>query len=145
MNDRLLNVLVAEDNEDHLELIVFGLKSARSCGRVQTVFDGESALSVLRREGAHANVERPDLVMLDMHMPKLGGLEVLEAIKSDPQLKHLPVVMLTTSSDEKDRLAAYQRNANSYLVKPFDYEAFREMIACVAQYWGRWNQPAPRD
>src|SRR5690606_31762487 len=98
----------------------------------------------LRRQGAHAEAERPDVVLLDLKLPKVDGLEVLAAIRADEELRDLPVVVLTTSDAEADRERAYEHHVNSYLVKPVDFEKFRQMVNDLSLYWGVWNVLPPR-
>lgn len=138
---RKLNVLIAEDNEDHQVLISYSLQRADICQRIDQVPDGEKALQFLRREGEYINAQRPDIIFLDINMPRLNGLEVLEALKTDATLKRIPVIILSTSNAESDRTAAYELHANSYLVKEFD--KLQEMMAEVGKYWSTWNKMPP--
>src|SRR5690606_24500907 len=101
-------------------------------------------LDYVRRQGRFADVRRPDVILLDLKLPKVNGHEVLAAIKDDPDLCSIPVVVLTTSSAETDRLKAYRHHANSYLVKPINFSRFRQMVSDLSLYWGVWNQPSLR-
>lgn len=135
-----LNLLLVEDNDDHAELIRMSLAKSGAGFRVIRASDGDAALRVLRERRALSADERIDLVLLDINLPGKSGLDVLQEIKSDPALRSAPVIALTTSDAEKDRALAYQRHANSYLVKPVDYDRFLELVEDFAAYWGRWNQ-----
>lgn len=137
---RPLQILLIEDDDDHAELTLHALEQHDGGHRATRVADGAEALDYLLSRGAHAGVERPDLVLLDLNLPKVGGLDVLDQIKSDPDLRRIPVVVLTTSDAEEDRREAYERYANSYLVKPVSYDKFEAMIQRLSDYWGRWNR-----
>jgi len=132
---RPIEILLVEDNADEAELTMDTLREGRIRNRVRWVEDGEEALVVLRREGAHAAAPRPDLILLDLHLPRMGGLEVLAEIKQHPQWKHIPVVIMTASSAEKDILAAYDRHANCYVTKPVDMDKFIEAVRSIEEFW----------
>ncbi len=134
-----LHVLLVEDDDDHADLTRFALEAHDARTRVDRVADGDAALDVLFRRGAHAAAERPDLVLLDLNLPRRSGLDVLEEVKADPDLRRIPVVVLTTSGDETDRARAYDRYANSYIVKPASFDTFQAMIHDLGEYWGCWN------
>src|SRR5205823_4555505 len=110
-----IDILLVEDSVDEAELTMASLKDGRVPNRVHWVEDGEEAMAFLRRQGRYATVPRPDLILLDLHMPRKGGLEVLAEIKESPQLRRIPVVIMTASDDEKDVLQAYDRHANCYV------------------------------
>ena len=136
-------VLLVEDNPDHAELVKRALDDYRSTIRLRHLEDGAEALHYLKGEGQFADPERfphPRLVLLDIRLPKVDGLEVLRLVKSDTRLQHIPVVMLTTSTNSHDRVRAYRNHANSYLKKPVDFSQFHEMMASFARYWFAWNQ-----
>ncbi|WP_152051966.1 response regulator [Tautonia marina] len=141
---RMVKFLLVEDDEDHAELVKRNLRRARVANSVTHVPDGVEALAFLRREGNYPDAERPDVVLLDLKLPKLDGLEVLTAIRADDELRDLPVVILTTSDAEADRERAYEHHVNSYLVKPVDFEKFRQMVNDLSLYWGVWNVLPPR-
>lgn len=145
MNDvpsspKLVSFLLVEDDEDHAQLVIRSLESHRVTNRITHVRDGAEALDYLFHRGKYEDRPLPDIVLLDLKLPKVDGHEVLRKIKSDPQLKVIPVVILTTSAAESDRAAAYKDHANSYLVKPLDYNSFRKMAEELDLYWGIWNQ-----
>lgn len=141
MTDALpLHVLLVEDDADHAELTRLALEAHDERHRVDHVADGAQALDILFRRGAHAGAERPDLVLLDLNLPRISGLDVLAAIKEDPELRRVPVVVLTTSDAETDRVRAYSHHANSYLVKPVRFESFQAMVHEIGDYWAGWNQ-----
>jgi CheY-like chemotaxis protein len=136
-------ILLVEDNPDHTELITRVLSDHRIPNRIIHVADGEAALDYLRRCYPYADPTTnpsPHIVLLDLQLPRLSGLEVLQAIKTDAMLSHLPVVVVTTSRMESDLRLAYQFHANSYLVKPVDFEQFSRMMNDLGDYWLEWNQ-----
>ena len=141
MPSKLVHFLLAEDDLDHAELILRNMKRRRIGNTIDHVTDGVEAIRYLRGEGPYADKPRPDVLLLDLKMPRLGGHEVLEQVKADPELAHIPVVILTTSDAEADRLRAYRHHANSYLVKPLDFAQFTKMIEELSLYWGVWNRP----
>lgn len=108
---------------------------------IDRVADGVEAMAYLRREGIYADAPTPDVILLDLKLPKLDGHEVLERIKSSQALRSIPVVILTTSNNESDLAAAYARHANSYLTKPVDFQQFQQMVRDLKLYWTVWNQP----
>lgn len=131
--------LLAEDDEDHAELVFYNLEKSDLPLQIQRVKNGEEVLLFLRQEAPYENSLRPDLIILDINMPKLNGLEVLEIIKKDPKFKSIPTVVLTTSDAENDRKRAYEFHANSYLIKPMSFESFSNMIQDLSRYWALWN------
>jgi CheY-like chemotaxis protein len=134
-----LRVLLVEDDPDHAELVRRGLEEYGSQLLLTHVADGESALEYLKDRAARNAPGRPHLILLDLRLPRMDGLEVLREIKALPDLADIPCVVLTTSRAEGDMLKAYRLHANSYLVKPGDYGRFVEMIAGVERYWLRQN------
>jgi CheY-like chemotaxis protein len=139
---RLLDFLLVEDDDDHAEIVLRSLEKNRVANTVHRVADGEEAVKYLRGEGSYAGRPRPDVVLLDLRLPKLDGHEVLKIIKTDPQLLTIPVVVLTTSDAESDRARAYEHHANSYIVKPVDFAQFRQMVSDLSLYWGVWSPPS---
>jgi len=137
--------LLAEDNERDVELVLDALEEYHLANEVVTVRDGEEALDYLFKRGAHAARDEglPVVVLLDLKMPKVDGLEVLRQIKSDPALKVLPVVMMTSSREEQDLVKSYQLGVNSYLVKPVKFEQFVDAVRQLSVYWALMNEPPP--
>jgi CheY-like chemotaxis protein len=135
-------ILLIEDNPAHAELIMRNFEAHRIANRLVHVTDGEAALDYLFRRGAYADPAqspRPHLILLDLRLPRIDGLEVLKAIKTSQALRPIPVVILTTSEAEQDVVRAYQHYANSYLVKPVDFEKFTELMRELGFYWLVWN------
>ncbi|MDP2875186.1 MAG: response regulator [Holophaga sp.] len=136
-------ILLVEDDPAHAEIVRRNLEDARVANRLVHVSDGQAALDYLFRQGAYVDPEkfpRPGLVLLDLRLPKVDGLEVLRTAKSDPGLNNIPIVILTTSSSESDMARAYECQANSYLVKPVDLADFKAMMETFGFYWLAWNQ-----
>ena len=141
-----LRVLLVEDDPDHAELVRRGLEEYGSRLELTRLEDGEAALEYLRPRGPRDAAGRPHLILLDLRLPRIDGLEVLREIKASPELCEIPCVVLTTSKAEGDMVKAYRLHANSYLVKPGEYERFVELIACAERYWLQQNsQPAPAE
>ncbi|MCA9933246.1 MAG: response regulator [Ardenticatenaceae bacterium] len=138
----LLKILLVEDNPAHAELITRSLEDHEIPSDIFHVNDGEKALDFLYRRGQFANLAEntlPNVILLDIRMPKMSGLEVLKEIKLSPSLRHIPVIMLTTSEAEQDVSAAYKNYANSYLVKPVEFSKFIELMEEIGYYWLGWN------
>jgi len=125
---RPVEILLVEDSPSDTELTVEALKEAKIRNHLSTVEDGVQAMEFLRRQGRFAQAPRPDLIMLDLNLPRKDGREVLAEIKSDPGLKLIPVVVLTTSRAEQDVLRAYQLSANCYITKPVDFDQFINVV-----------------
>lgn len=131
-----LRVLVAEDNEDHLFLTVRALRSVEGVHvEVEAVRDGSEALDFVERRGRFADRERPHLLLLDLKMPNVDGFEVLERLKADPELRSIPVVVLTSSDRPEDVEAAYRRGSNSYVTKPTGSGGMTEGVRALSEYW----------
>lgn len=131
-------VLVADDNEDHLFFIIRGLGGVEGVEfEIEAVRDGEEALDFVHQRGQYAGRPRPHLILLDLRMPKVNGLEVLAALKSDPVLRTIPVSVLTSSDSPEDVDETYRLGANSYLRKDPDPRRLRESLTDVSHYWGR--------
>ena len=141
-------ILLAEDDPAHAEIIRRTMKISRIVNRMEHVSDGQQALDYLYRREQYADPvtsPRPGLILLDLRMPRIDGLDVLRQVKSDPDLARIPTVILTTSAAENDMARAYDQHANSYLVKPVDFEKFTNMMETVGYYWLMWNcHPATR-
>ena len=135
-------VMLVEDNVDHAELVLRTLEEHRIANRVRHFLDGQSALDFLYQRGEFAEsreIERPHVILLDLRLPRVDGMDVLKTIKDDPDLKTIPVVVLTTSAAEKDIARADHNHATSYLVKPGGFEDFRRLMNDLGFYWLGWN------
>jgi len=141
-------VMLIEDNIDHAELVVRTLEDHLISNKVRHFLDGQSALDYLFRRGEFSEAtetQRPHVILLDLRLPRVDGIDVLKAIKEDANLKSIPVVVLTTSEAEKDVAKAYYNHANSYLVKPVGFEDFKKLMDDLGFYWLGWNvNPDPR-
>ncbi len=130
-----IKVLLVEDNPGDVRLTKEALKEGKMLNRVTVVGDGVEALSFLRRQGKYADAGQPDLILLDLNLPKKDGRQVLAEIKADPGLKRIPVVVLTTSSAEEDILKTYDLHANCYVTKPVDLEQFMRVVKSIEDFW----------
>ena len=139
---KLVKFLLVEDDDDHAEIAMRSLQKADSINRIDRASDGVEALQYLRGEGPFQGMSLPDVILLDLKLPKMDGHEVLAELKGDEQLRMIPVVVLSTSDAEDDRLHAYRLHANSYLVKPLNGNHFKQMIQDMSVYWGSWNRGA---
>lgn len=135
-------ILVVEDDDDHAELLEFAILAAVPTIQVARARDGVEALEMLLEGSDEPVSTRPELVLLDLKLPRMDGVRVLERIKADPNLNAIPAVMLTTSDAATDRARAYAAGVNSYLVKPMGFDELRTMISDTLTYWGRWNRCA---
>lgn len=132
---RTLQVLVVDDDDADTLMIEEALLSAEQPPVISRVADGSEALDYLRRRGAHADAVRPDLILLDLNMPRMGGQEVLREIKNDEELKSIPVVVLTTSDTMVDIAASYTRHANAYVTKPMDLDSFEAAVQQISRFY----------
>lgn len=130
-----INILLVEDNQGDVVLTMEALEEGRIHNVVTVVKDGQEAIDYLSKSGSFANSTLPDLVLLDINLPKVDGKEVLSFIKTDPKLKRIPVVMLTTSSSEKDVIESYESYANCYITKPVDVNKFFEVVKTIEDFW----------
>jgi chemotaxis family two-component system response regulator Rcp1 len=130
-----IEILLVEDNEYDAQRTLKALKKGRVRNRVSWVEDGVEAMAYLRHQGPHATARRPDLVLLDWYMPRMDGWEVLEQIKQDPDLKRIPVVIMTSSDQEADVLKAYNLHANCYVTKPVDVSEFIDKVRSIEDFW----------
>jgi len=135
ITERPKEILLVEDSPTDVMLTVEAFKNITSRYNLHVVRDGEQAMAFLRRESPHAQVPRPDLILLDLNLPKMGGLEVLTDIKSGPRFRHVPVVILTTSESELDIQRAYGLGANCYMSKPVDLDKFEAAIRAIEGFW----------
>jgi two-component system response regulator len=130
-----IDILLVEDNPGDVDLAREGLESSKMRVTLNVAGDGAEAMAFLRRTGKHAKAPRPDLVLLDLNLPKKDGREVLAEIKSDEDLKRIPVVILTTSKDEEDVLKTYNLHANCYITKPIDLHQFIKVVKSIEDFW----------
>jgi CheY-like chemotaxis protein len=145
MSHELKRILLAEDDANDLELTLAALRANRLANEVVVVKDGAEAVEWLFRQGRFADRadDLPALVLLDLKMPKIDGLEVLRRIKSDPRLRLTPVVMLTASREESDLIRSYQLGVNAYVVKPVDFAAFMDAVKQIGAFWAVVNETPP--
>lgn len=132
---RPIKILLVEDNPGDVRLILETLKENKLRNNLDVVEDGVEALAFLGREGKYADAPRPDLILLDLNLPKKDGREVLAEIKADENLRRIPVVILTTSKAEEDILKAYDLNANCYVTKPVDLDQFIKVVKSIEEFW----------
>ena len=133
--ERPIEFLLVEDSEPDVRLTMEALGEAKIKSRVSVAEDGVEALAFLRRLGRYADAPRPDLILLDLNLPRKDGRQVLQEIKGDESLKHIPVIVLTTSRNEADVLRAYNLHANCYISKPVDFNRFMEVIKSIEDFW----------
>lgn len=130
-----IELLLVEDSEPDVRLTREALKEAKMWNNLWVVEDGVEAIEFLRRSGRYADSPRPDLILLDLNLPRKDGRQVLLEIKADPSLRRIPVVVLTTSRDEADVLRAYDLHANCYITKPVDFNRFMEVVRSIEDFW----------
>ena len=144
MDENSIEILLVEDNPNDVELTLHALKNNKLTNNIQVVRDGAEALEFLFGTGAYANrsINRPPkVILLDLKLPKVDGMEVLKRIKADKRTRPIPVVVLTSSREERDIVESYQLGVNSYITKPVDFEQFTEAVRQVGLYWLLLNQP----
>jgi CheY-like chemotaxis protein len=132
---RPIEILLVEDDPGDVRLTMEALKSAKVLNRLSVAEDGVEALAFLRKQGKHTHAPSPDLILLDLNLPKKDGRSLLTDIKTDPDLRRIPVVVLTTSQDEKDVLHAYNSYANCYITKPVDLKQFLAVVESIDDFW----------
>ncbi|HEX9514175.1 MAG TPA: response regulator [Puia sp.] len=130
-----IHILLVDDNEGDILLTREALEEAKIVNRISVAYDGIEAIRFLKKDPPFSRGDTPDLILLDINLPKMDGKEVLSIIKSDPALKRIPVIMLTTSSSEKDILTSYDNHANCYITKPVDLERFMEVVRTIEDFW----------
>lgn len=130
-----IEILLVEDSPDDADLTIDALRDGRVRNRISHVEDGVEAMAFLRREGRHADAPRPDLILLDLNLPRKNGREVLTEVKSDPELRRIPVVVMTSSDDERDIMEAYNRHVNCYVTKPIDFDQFVGVVKSIENFW----------
>ena len=146
MNSDELDILLVEDNQDDMDLALHAMRREKLANHIFVARDGEEALDFLFCRGTFADRlfdKPPKLVLLDLKLPKVDGLEVLKQVKSDPRTKTIPIVIMTSSKEERDLVAGYNLGANSFIQKPVDFDQFRETVKAVGLYWLITNQPVP--
>jgi CheY-like chemotaxis protein len=144
MNSNEVEILLVDDSQDDIDLTLHALRAENLANRVFIARDGEEALDFLFCSGPHAGrsfEKPPKLVLLDLKMPKVDGMEVLKQVKSDPRTRTIPVVLMTSSKEERDMVSGYNLGVNSYLQKPVDFDQFRKMVKLIGLYWLVTNQP----
>jgi len=132
---RPIEILLVEDSPSDARLTIEALEAGKVANSLTLVEDGVEAMAYLRRQGKYAKVARPDLIMLDLNLPRKDGREVLAELKADPDLKVIPVLVLTTSRSDRDILQSYQLNANCFITKPVDFTRFIEVVRSIEQFW----------
>jgi chemotaxis family two-component system response regulator Rcp1 len=132
---RPVEILLVEDSPGDVRLTREALREGKIRNNLSVVPDGVEAMAFLRREGRYAGAPRPDVILLDLNLPRKDGREVLVEIKADDRLRRIPVVILTTSADERDVLRAYELHANCYITKPVDFEQFITVIRAIENFW----------
>lgn len=146
MKSEHLDILLVEDNQDDLDLALHALERGKLANNIFVARDGEEALDFLFCRGDFTDRSfdhPPKLVLLDLKLPKVDGMEVLRQVKADPRTKTIPVVIMTSSKEDRDLVAGYNLGANSYIQKPVDFDQFRETVKSVGLYWLVTNQPVP--
>jgi two-component system, chemotaxis family, response regulator Rcp1 len=134
-NIKAVEILLVEDSPGDVRLTVEALKEAKVANRLSVVPDGVEAMAFLRQKGPYEDAARPDIILLDLNLPRKDGREVLDEIKNDPELKQIPVVVLTTSQSEQDVLRAYDLHANCYIAKPVDFKQFMTVVKSIENFW----------
>lgn len=132
---KVIEILLVEDNPGDVRLTLEAFKEGKLINNLSVVGDGVEAMAFLRREGKYTDKPYPDLILLDLNMPKMDGREVLAEIKKDTNLKHIPVVILTTSQAEQDILKSYDLHANCYITKPVDLDQFNAVVKSIQEFW----------
>lgn len=130
-----VEILMIEDNPGDVRLTKEAMRANKVKNNMNIAVDGVEALAYLRREGKYSNAIKPNLIILDLNLPKKNGIEVVKEIKNDPQLKRIPVVILTTSKSEEDIIKSYNLHANCYITKPIDLDQFVNMVRSIEDFW----------
>jgi chemotaxis family two-component system response regulator Rcp1 len=132
---KAFEILLVEDNQSYVSLMMEALEESQVLTNMNVVMDGAEAMAYLTRESKYAHAPRPDLIVLDLNLPKIKGLKVLEEIKNDPDLKRIPVVIFTVSSAEQDILKSYNLHANCYIIKPKNLDQFMAVVKSAINFW----------
>jgi CheY-like chemotaxis protein len=133
--ESLINILIVDDSADDVEFTLAALKGTKLANAISVVNDGVEAMQYLRQQGEYASASKPALVLLDLNMPRKDGREVLAEMKADPELRHIPVVILTTSQAEDDIVRSYDLHANCYISKPVDLQALAKIVQAIDDFW----------
>jgi len=144
MINNILDIILVEDNPADIEMTLNALKENNLANRVKVLKDGQTAVNYIFRKGEYSNCgicERPALILLDLKLPKIDGLEILRQIRADERTKSIPVVVLTSSAMDQDRIESYHLGVNSYLTKPVEFETFTKVVAHIGFYWVALNKP----
>ena len=134
-NTKPVEILLVEDSPSDATLTIEALEAGKVANKLTLVEDGVEAMEFLKRSGKYAKASRPDLIMLDLNLPRKDGREVLAEIKNDPDLKVIPIIVLTTSHSDRDILQSYQLNANCYITKPVDFTQFIDVVKSIEKFW----------
>ena len=132
-----VEILLVEDNPVDVMMTKEAFKAGRVCNNLHVVEDGEEAMDYLHKRGPYVSALPPEIILLDLNLPRKDGREVLAEIKADPTLRHIPVIVLTTSEDKEDIWGSYKLHANCFITKPVDMEHFTQALACVGEFWFR--------
>ena len=144
-NVKPIDILLVEDNPGDVRLCQEAIKDSKIRNRLFVTIDGEDAIAFLRKQGSYADAPRPDLILLDLNLPKKDGREVLAEIKSDEDLRNIPVVILTVSSLEEDIARAYSQHANCFVTKPVDFDQFTQVVRAIEDFWFTIVKLPPKD
>ncbi|MDD5246276.1 MAG: response regulator [Candidatus Omnitrophica bacterium] len=139
---KIIKILLVEDNPDDIDITKRALKEAKVINRLWIVRDGQEALDFLRHQGTYqdsASSPKPGLILLDINLPKINGMDVLRTVKEDPDLKRIPIVMLTVSKRDEDIIKSYDQGCNSFIQKPVNFENFVQVVKQISLYWGLLN------
>jgi len=144
MTSEAMDILLVEDSEDDSAFFIHALKESSPAAQLRVARDGVEALSLIFGAGNPADavpIARPNLIILDLKLPKVSGLEVLRRVKTNPNTRSIPVIILSSSREKRDLAECYQLGVNSYLMKPMDFDAFGEVVRTLGRYWLQFNQP----
>jgi len=130
-----IEILLIEDSPSDANLTIRSFSQAKIANRLHWIDNGEAAMDFLRQRGKYEHAVRPDLIVLDLNLPGMDGREILTEVKSDPEFRRIPIVILTTSADEEDILRSYNLNANCYITKPFDVQQFIQVVRLIGDFW----------
>jgi CheY-like chemotaxis protein len=133
--DKPIDILLVEDNPGDVMLVEEALSDSKVRNRLHVVSDGEQAMEFVRRQGKHAGAPRPDVILLDLNLPKKSGREVLREVKTHPDLASIPVIVLTSSKSDDDVINSYELHANAYILKPVDFHQFMKVMRAIEDFW----------